>query len=62
METKIKYKKCLIDISKVDFITKYWEAEMYLGAIVSAVRWGKKISKENREYFSKNHLIDKYNV
>ena len=62
MNTKIRYKDCLFDIEKVSFIGEYWEAEMYLGAIISALRWGKKIDKENKEYFSKNHLVDKYNV
>ena len=52
----------MFDISDVSFISSYQEAEMYTKAIVSALRWGKKIDKENKEYFSKNHLIDKYNV
>ena len=62
MVTRIRYKDCLFDISDVSFISSYQEAEMYTKAIVSALRWGKKIDKENKEYFSKNHLIDKYNV
>jgi hypothetical protein len=47
---------------KVDFLDKAWEREWYTLALMRAVAWGKKIDKENEEYFSKNHLTDKYNV
>lgn len=47
---------------KVDFLTKMWERELYTLSLMRAADWGKKIDKENKEYFSKNHLVDKYNV
>lgn len=46
----------------VDFLTKKWEREWYALALMRAAEWGKKIDRDNREYFSKNHLIDKYNL
>ena len=46
----------------VDFLTEPWEREWYAKALMRAFKWGKKIEKENKEYFSKSHLIDKYNV
>lgn len=47
---------------KVDFLDKAWEREWYTLALMRAAAWGKKVDKENKEYFKKNHLIDKYNV
>ena len=47
---------------KVDFLNKTWEREWYTLALMKAAAWGKKIDKENKVYFSKNHLTDKYNV
>ena len=47
---------------RVDFLTERWEREWYALALMRAAAWGKKIDKENKEYFKKNHLIDKYNV
>lgn len=47
---------------KVDFLTEQWEKEWYTLALMNAAAWGKKIDKENRKYFSTNHLVDKYNV
>ena len=47
---------------KVDFLDKAWEREWYTLALMRAAAWGKKIDKEKKEYFSKNHLTDKYNV
>ena len=47
---------------RVDFLTERWEREWYALALMSAAAWGKKVDKENKEYFKKNHLIDKYNV
>lgn len=46
----------------VDFLTERWEIEWYALALMRAAEWGKKIDRDNREYFSKNHLIDKYNL
>ena len=46
----------------VDFLDKAWEREWYTLALMKAAAWGKKVDKENKEYFSKNHLTDKYNV
>lgn len=47
---------------KVDFLDKPWEKRIYAKALLDAAEWGRKKDKENKEYFSKNHLIDKYNV
>ena len=47
---------------KVDFLDKAWEREWYTNTLMEASKWGKKVDEENRKYFSKNHLIDKYNV
>ena len=47
---------------KVDFLDKAWEREWYTLALMNAAAWGKKIDKENRQYYRKNYLIDKYNV
>ena len=47
---------------KVDFLDKAWEREWYTLALMRAAAWGKKIAKENKMYYSKNHLTDKYNV
>lgn len=47
---------------KVDFLTEQWEKEWYTLALMNAASWGKKVDKENREYYKKNHLVDKYNV
>lgn len=55
-------KECFLQALRVDFLTEPWEKELYIKALASAVAWGKKIDKENNEYFSKNHLIDKYNI
>ena len=46
----------------VDFLDKAWEREWYTLALMRAAAWGKKIDKENKEYYSKNRMIDKYNV
>lgn len=47
---------------KVDFLNKAWEREWYTLALMRAAAWGKKIDKQNKEYFSRNRMIDKYNV
>ena len=47
---------------KVDFLDKAWEREWYATALMNAANWGKRIDKENKEYFKKNKLINKYNV
>lgn len=47
---------------KVDFLNKAWEREWYTLALMGAAAWGKKIDKQNKEYYSKNRIIDKYNV
>ena len=46
---------------KVDFLTKE-ERLNYAAVLLSAANWGRKKDKENKVYFSKNHLINKYNV
>jgi hypothetical protein len=47
---------------KVDFLTERWEREWYTLAVMRAAAWGKKIDRQNKEYYSKNRMIDKYNV
>lgn len=46
---------------KVDFLT-IKERNHYAAVLIDAMQWGRKKDKENKEYFSKSHLIDKYNV
>lgn len=46
----------------VDFLEEQWEIDWYANALSDASAWGKKVDRENKEYFSKNHLIDKYNI
>ena len=45
---------------RVGFLTKSWERQMYSSVLVKAMQWGRKKDKENREYYRKNRLIDKY--
>ena len=45
----------------VDFLSE-WERYLYLNALIKANEWGKKVKRENEEYFKKNHFIDKYNI
>lgn len=47
--------------SKVDFLSKS-EKKYYAAVLIKAMQWGREKDKENKEYFSKNHLVDKYNV
>lgn len=47
---------------RVDFLTEKWEMEWYAKALMEAEEWGRKVDKENKKYFKKNHLIDKYNI
>ena len=53
---------CIRQTMQVDFLTERWEFEQYAIALISAVTWGKKVDRQNKDYFSKNNLIDKYNV
>lgn len=46
---------------KVSFLNRS-EKQYYAAVLIKAMQWGRKKDKENKEYFSKNHLIDKYNV
>ena len=55
-------KEFIMQAMKVDFLTEQWEREWFAKALMKADAWGKKIDKQNKEYFSKNHLIDKYNI
>lgn len=50
------------EAQKVEFLTNLQEKAHYAQVLYEAALWGKKKDKENKEYFSKNHLIDKYNV
>lgn len=45
----------------VDFLNSR-EKLYYTSVLFEAMQWGRKKDRENKEYFSKNHLIDKYNV
>ena len=54
-------KDAIAEANKVDFLTKQ-EKAVYAKVLLDAAEWGRKKDKENKEYFSKNHLIDKYNV
>lgn len=54
--------KYYLQAMKVDFLTEQWERDWYTLALMRAAAWGRKVDRENRIYFSKNHLIDKYNV
>lgn len=54
--------EALVEAEKVDFLKSKGEKQWYALALYNAALWGKKKDKENKEYFSKNHLIDKYNV
>lgn len=56
------FNQCQNEASKVEFLTESWEYEWYAKALYDAKLWGTKKSLENKMYFSKNHLIDKYNV
>lgn len=59
---KTDVEQCCLMAMRVGFLTERWEKEMYAGALASATAWGRKIDKQNKEYFDKNHLVDKYNV
>lgn len=50
------------EADKVDFLEEQWEKKLYARMLYQAAEWGRKKDKENKEYFSKSHLIDKYNV
>lgn len=50
------------EAQKVEFLTTLQEKAHYAQVLYEAALWGKKKDMENKEYFSKNHLIDKYNV
>lgn len=52
----------LKEAQKVEFLTTKEEKNHYAQVLLEAAEWGRKKDKENVEYFSKNHLIDKYNV
>lgn len=56
------YDQCRAMAGKVDFLTETWERQWYTQALYQAELWGIKKTRESKEYFSKNHLIDKYNV
>lgn len=55
-------KEYYLQAMRVDFLTERWEREWYALALMRAASWGNKIDKQNKMYFSKNHLIDKYNI
>lgn len=59
MTTEDLYYLCQVMAHKVDFLTTPEERIRYTEALFSAKMWGIKKTKENKEYFSKNHLIDK---
>lgn len=53
---------CIRQAMQADFLSSSIEFEQYASVLLRTVLWGKKKDKENKEYFSKNHLIDKYNI
>lgn len=53
---------CQCRADEVTFLTEKWEKKLYAAALFQAKMWGYKKARENKEYFKKNHLIDKYNV
>ena len=55
-------KEYYLQALRVDFLKERWEREWYANVLMEAAAWGKVQDKKNKEYFSKNHLIDKYNV
>lgn len=56
------HEESLQDAYKVGFLKEDWEIQLYAECLTQAKLWGEKKTQENKEYFSKNHLIDKYNV
>lgn len=62
MKTEHLYYQCQSMAHEVDFLATPEEIIRYTEALFSACMWGIKKTKENKDYFSKNHLIDKYNV
>lgn len=50
------------EAQKVEFLTTLDEKLTYAYHLLKSAEWGRKKDKENKEYFSKNHLGDKYNV
>ena len=62
MKTEDLYYQCQFMAHEVDFLTTPKEIIRYTEALFSACMWGIKKTKENKDYFSKNHLIDKYNI
>ena len=50
------------EAQKVEFLNTLQEKAHYAQVLYEAALWGKQKDKENKEYFSKNHLVDKYNV
>lgn len=55
-------KEYILKALQVDFLTEHWEIEQYVAALMSADRWGQKVSKENEEYKKKHRLIDVYRM
>lgn len=53
---------CIRETISTEFLTEQWERELYLSSLALAIIWGNKQTQKNKEYFSKNHLIDRYNV
>lgn len=62
MTDKELYDECFEEAGKVDFIKKRWERNLYASSLYLAKLWGMKKTKENKDYFKRNHFIDKYNV
>lgn len=56
------YKKSYQIARKVDFLTEYWERDLYAKNLVRAEEWGMKIDAQNKAYKKKHRLIDRYNV
>lgn len=62
MTNKELYDECLIEASNVEFLEHKWERDLYASSLYLAKLWGMKKTQENKDYFKRNHFIDKYNV
>ena len=57
---KEEIEQCIKQALKVDFLTEQWEKERYAAALIEALKWGKKVGKNN-ERNSLKTMADKYN-
>ena len=48
------------EAEKVDFLTTEYEKKYYATVLLKAAEWGRKKEQENKDYYKRNRLIDKY--